>query len=143
MRIEDILRGKPRRFITASPEVTLADAAEALRRHDVGALLVVRDRCPDGLVTERDVVYAVAQQGPDALGLSVSDVMTCEPPTCRPSDHIDDAVDIMARHRTAHVLVMAQGSLVGVVSMGDVLRHDYLRSICDPPREFGGRIVGH
>jgi CBS domain-containing protein len=85
----------------------------------IGALVVV-DRWGKlaGMLSERDVIWALAQHGAEGLSFEVHEVMTPDVTTCTPEDRIDDVMQTMTAHRIRHLPVMEQGRLVGLVSMG-------------------------
>ncbi|HEV8026942.1 MAG TPA: CBS domain-containing protein [Stellaceae bacterium] len=89
----------------------------------IGALVVV-DRWGKlaGMLSERDVIWALAQHGAEALSFEVHEVMTPDVTTCTPEDRIDDVMHTMTAHRIRHLPVMEEGRLVGLVSMGDLVK---------------------
>ena len=89
----------------------------------IGTLVVV-DRWGKlaGMLSERDVIWALAQHGAEALSFEVHEVMTPDVTTCTPEDRIDDVMHTMTAHRIRHLPVMEQGRLVGLVSMGDLVK---------------------
>jgi CBS domain-containing protein len=89
----------------------------------IGALVVV-DRWGKlaGMLSERDVISALAQHGAEALSFEVHEVMTPDVTTCTPEDRIDDVMHTMTAHRIRHLPVMEEGRLVGLVSMGDLVK---------------------
>ena len=124
MRVADILSVKGRTVITVRPTETVAALAHRLRLEGVGALVVSRDgRTMDGIVSERDVAYGLAEHGTELPGLLVSDLMTKAVVTCSPDDTIAHVARIMTRRRMRHLPVLAGGELVGVISIGDVVKH--------------------
>jgi CBS domain-containing protein len=89
----------------------------------IGALVVV-DRWGKlaGMLSERDVIWALAQHGAEALSFEVHELMTPDVTTCTPEDRIDDVMQTMTAHRIRHLPVMEEGRLVGLVSMGDLVK---------------------
>lgn len=123
MRVEQILADKGRWVATIGEHSTLADVAQRLAEHRVGALVVSPDRRQVlGVVSERDVARAVALFGPDALELPVADVMARNPWTCHPEDTCDDLMRVMTARRVRHLPVLVHGELAGLVSIGDVVK---------------------
>ncbi len=102
------------------PEATLADAAEALVADGVGSLGVVSDRTLVGIFTERDLVRAIAE-GVDPEGATVTDWMADTPDTFSPDVDIDDAARWLLEVGYRHMPVMAEGELLGIVSIRDIL----------------------
>ena len=124
MNIAAILRLKGREVATVHPQVMLETAAKMLTEHGIGSLVVVDfgDQ-PVGILSERDIVRAVAQGGAGALTRSVESAMSRPIVTCRESDTIDEAMAQMTARRFRHLPVFEDGKLVGIVSIGDVVKH--------------------
>ena len=123
MHVEAVLRTKGTDVVTASPDSTLLAAAKLLRFHRIGAL-VVTDEAGDvvGILSERDVVSAVADNGPEALEGPVSGVMTADVVRCSPGDTVEQLMAAMTERRIRHLPVVDGSSLVGIVSIGDVVK---------------------
>ncbi len=123
MLIEDILRHKGRRVISIAPHSELAVAVEIMTREQVGALVVLDDADRLlGIVSERDIVRAAATAGKLALSLPVQGVMTRGSPDADPRDTVADAMRVMTASRTRHLPVTYGGRVVGLVSIGDVVK---------------------
>lgn len=124
MHVRSILEHKGADVATISGEASLADAAAQLRDRSVGALVVSPDGGSiAGIVSERDVVRAVAAHGASALGRSVQSVMSTEVTTCSPTDSVPRLMELMTEHRIRHLPVLgADGRLCGIVSIGDVVK---------------------
>jgi CBS domain-containing protein len=123
MLIADVLRTKGSFVATVTPDATVADVLEQLADHGVGALVVSTDSAHiDGIVSERDVVRSLHRTGARLLGESVQRIMTADVRTCAPNDKVDDLMVVMTEHRIRHVPVVEGGSLVGIVSIGDVVK---------------------
>lgn len=122
--VADILDSKGHAIVSILPNDTVADAARLLTEKRIGAL-VVRDRRGKlvGILSERDIVRAVADHGEAALDDHAEDLMTKEVRTCRPGDTIKELMQLMTlrRHRHAPVCNDA-GDLIGIVSIGDVVK---------------------
>jgi CBS domain-containing protein len=125
MNIETILASKGRDVATVSRSASLLEAAALLRDHGVGALVVSDDgRSIDGIVSERDLVRAVAAHGAGGLGREVSTVMTTQVVTCRADGTVDGVMAAMTERRVRHMPVVDDaGALAGIVSIGDVVKH--------------------
>jgi CBS domain-containing protein len=119
--IAKILDRKGREVATTTAATSLADAVEALAEHDVGALVVVEGDRVTGVVSERDVVRRLTQGG-SIDGLSVGDVMTSPAFTCEPSATVDDLMAAMTDRRIRHLPVVENDRLIGIVSIGDVVK---------------------
>lgn len=123
MLIEDILRHKGRRVISIAPHSELAAAIELMAYEQVGALVVLDDSDRLlGIVSERDIVLATAKAGKLALSLPVHGVMTRGSPHADPRDTVADAMRVMTTNRTRHLPVTHGGHVVGLVSIGDVVK---------------------
>ncbi|RKT53366.1 CBS domain-containing protein [Saccharothrix australiensis] len=122
MRIADVLRNKGSAVATVGPGATVADLVAGLAEHNVGALVVVGPDGVAGIVSERDVVRHLRDRGADLLGAPVAEIMTTEVRTCSPQDSVDSLTVLMTERRIRHVPVVADGELVGIVSIGDVVK---------------------
>ena len=110
--------------MTIAPEAHIATAAAMLRRHAIGALVVSRDGVAiDGILSERDIVLALADHGAATLDLTVGELMSREVVTCRREDAIADLAALMTERRIRHLPVVDRGTLAGIVSIGDVVKH--------------------
>ena len=124
MDVESILRSKGRDVATIPLEKTLHDLVEQLAERRVGAMVVAEPGANVilGIISERDVVRALARHGSDALNLKVGEVMTVEVITCRPTDPITDLMGMMTQRHIRHMPVVVDGRLSGIVSIGDVVK---------------------
>lgn len=105
---------------STSSEAVLRDAARTMREGDFGSMPVVDDGRLTGIVTDRDIVVRAVAEGFDPFAASVGDVASRDPVTVAPDDDLDDAMELMARHRIRRLPVVADGRLVGMVSQADV-----------------------
>jgi CBS domain-containing protein len=124
MQVRHILYGKGRDVVAIAEGASIADAARLLTDRRIGAL-VVRDGDGrlTGIISERDLVHAIAQAGGAALAETVADHMTPEPETCVETDTVESVMETMTRGRFRHVPVLDDGlSLCGMVSIGDVVK---------------------
>jgi CBS domain-containing protein len=124
MNVQSILGNKGFDVATVDQQASLADACAQLRDHRVGALVVSDDgRHIDGIVSERDVVRALAAHGSAALGRTVRSVMSTEVVTCVADDSVEDLMSSMTERRIRHLPVVDDaGLLAGIVSIGDVVK---------------------
>jgi CBS domain-containing protein len=123
MIVNRILSLKGRDVVTIGPDRSLSEAAKVLSDRRIGALLVVDGRRPvSGVISERDIVRAVAAHGPRALEEPVSRFMTEKVLTCTGETSINDIMELMTQRKFRHVPVVEGGSLVGIVSIGDVVK---------------------
>jgi len=124
MNVAAILKEKGRGVFTAQPEAPLQEIARELTRNGVGCIVLVDDKgaiC--GIVSERDIVRAAAQGGSKVLESPVSKVMTKDVIICQEADTIDQLMAEMTVRRVRHIPVVENGKLVGIVSIGDVVKH--------------------
>jgi CBS domain-containing protein len=122
MRIADVLRAKGTAVATIDPDVPVSELLRALAEHNIGAIVVVGSSGVEGIVSERDVVRRLHQVGIDLLSSPVSAIMTADVFTCSPSDTVDSLTVVMTERRFRHVPVLSDGQLVGIVSIGDVVK---------------------
>jgi CBS domain-containing protein len=123
MRVSTILSTKGATVATIAPEAAVSTALDALRRHGIGALVVSSDgQVIQGILSERDVVRRLAERGDAALHERVVDVMTVDVRTCSPDDDLETLARLMTEHRHRHLPVATDGHLVGIVSIGDVVK---------------------
>jgi CBS domain-containing protein len=124
MLIEHILATKGSEVISVPTTASVADAVQVLREHRIGAVVVTDDGvAPVGILSERDVVRLLADTGPSALTRPVTTAMTTKVQTCGPEVTLDDLMVLMTTHRIRHLPVVRDGAMVGLVSIGDVVKH--------------------
>lgn len=139
MIVQDILAGKGASVVTIAPTATVAELVTALAEHRIGAAVVSADgSAVAGIVSERDVARGLHTHGAGLLALPVSAVMTAAVATCEPQDDISAIAQTMTQGRFRHLPVMVGGSLVGIVSIGDVVkkRIDQLETETDQLRDY-------
>ena len=124
MSIEHILAEKGRNVVTIEPERTLSEAARLLDEKRIGAVVVGDANHPVlGIISERDIVRALAQRGAAALDEPVSQNMTAKVITCTRWRTVGDLMELMTDQKTRHVPIVEDGSLIGIVSIGDIVKH--------------------
>ena len=124
MTVRAILDLKGRDVTTIAPDKSLGDAASLMSQHKIGALVVtVADRRVTGILSERDIVKAVSADGAAALEEKISARMTREVVTCAPHDTMAELMGRMTAGRFRHLPVIDNGRLVGIISIGDVVKH--------------------
>ena len=124
MRITDVLRRKGDLVVTIAPDDSVRTLLDALSQYKVGALVVSSGGGRlDGIVSERDVVRHLQTRGADVLEAPVSAIMTVDLHTATPQDSVDDLMVLMTDKRIRHVPVVVDEALVGIVSIGDVVKH--------------------
>jgi CBS domain-containing protein len=123
MRISDVLRVKGAQVVTVPPDTTVRRLLAVLAEHRVGAVVVSRDGTSvDGIVSERDVVRALAVRDASVLSEPVTAIYTADVHTVTPATELEEVARIMTEHRIRHAPVMVGGSLRGIVSIGDVVK---------------------
>jgi CBS domain-containing protein len=124
MNVAAILKQKGRAVSTVSPTVSLLEAAQRLSTKRIGAVVVVGSRGEvAGIVSERDIIRALATEGAECLERPVSEMMTRQVVTCQEADTLDELMAMMTARRFRHLPVITDGALVGIVSIGDVVKH--------------------
>ena len=124
MTVEHILRSKGRNVVTVEPDRTLIEVAKLLSEQRIGAVLVGDAFRPVlGILSERDIVRAVAARGPAALEEPISRFMTGKVETCTGEAAINEVMEMMTTGKFRHVPVVEGGRLVGIVSIGDIVKH--------------------
>src|SRR5882762_1427166 len=122
MGIQSILDRKGAGVITVRATETVKSAADRMRARSIAALVVTSGDAI-GLISERDIVHAVSAHGERALAMEVRDIAPQTMVTVAPGDTLKRAMSLMTSHRVRHLLVFADGKLVGIVSIGDVVKH--------------------
>lgn len=124
MNVEQLLSGKGREVISVQPHRTLTDAIRTLSEKRIGAVVVMGDDgALVGILSERDIIRALGENGAAALESAVSRSMTSKVVTCRPQTSVDELMEIMTTGRFRHVPVVENGRVTGLVSIGDVVKH--------------------
>ncbi len=123
MSVAQILQVKGSDVITARPEVAILEIAKILAEKKIGAVLVTaQDDALAGIISERDVVRALAEHGTKLGKVKVSDFMTRELITCSPEATLDQIMSLMTQGRVRHLPVLQNGKLCGLISIGDVVK---------------------
>ena len=124
MTVSIILAGKGREVVTIEPAASLAEAARLLAGKRIGAALILgADGRLAGIISERDIVRAIAARGADALGEPVSQSMTRKVETCNEGEAVVNMMERMTVGKFRHMPVVDQGRVVGLVSIGDIVKH--------------------
>lgn len=121
MTIRDILRRKGSAVVTTGPEVPLQEAMRLLAAHNIGAAVVVEGGAVCGIISERDMLRAGAQDLSSLASGSVADLMTRDVVTAPPDADLRSVMDTLTERRIRHLPVVDGGALVGMVSIGDVV----------------------
>ncbi len=123
MRISDVLRVKGDQVVTVTPDTQVRRLLAVLAEHRIGAVVVSRDGIAvDGIASERDVVQALAQRGAAVMSEPVTAIYTPEVHTVTPQTQIEEVMRMMTERRVRHAPVVVDGSLRGIVSIGDVVK---------------------
>jgi CBS domain-containing protein len=123
MLVSQILREKGRAVVSIRPNATLFEAAHVLNRHRIGALPVLDFQgVLHGIISERDLIRALAEDGAEALGVPVSARMTREVATCTENASTEEIMERMTSGRFRHMPVMNGAGMTGLVSIGDVVK---------------------
>ena len=124
MNVASILKTKGRAVTTARPENTVGEIAAKLATKKIGAIVIVGDAGRvTGIISECDLVRVIAEHGPSALQKPASEVMTTQVVSCHEGVTVDELMDIMTTGRFRHVPVIEGGALVGLISIGDVVKY--------------------
>lgn len=123
MSIKDILAQKGTKVVSLAPDAKVAIAAHRLRVEHIGAIVVSQDGSHvDGILSERDIIYGLTEHGTGVLDKPVSALMSHHVHSCGPDAGIRDVMRLMTVHRIRHVPVVTDGMLIGIVSIGDVVK---------------------
>lgn len=124
MRISDVLQSKSLRdVVTIRPDANVRELLATLSENNIGAVVVSADGSTlDGIVSERDIVRTLHSDG-TVINNVVSAIMTPEVQTCSPDDELDVVMQVMTEGRFRHIPVTADGQVVGIVSIGDMVKH--------------------
>ena len=124
MNVEHILSDKGRHVVTVAPEATLMEVARTLSEKRIGAVVVSdAGAAVLGILSERDIVRAVAANGARALDEPVSRYMTAKVVTCTTRSAINDLMETMTTGKFRHVPILDDGRLIGIVSIGDIVKY--------------------
>ena len=124
MNVARILKDKGRNVATLAPETLMRDVVQTLAKERIGALVICdTDRHVVGIVSERDIVRVLAASGGAVLDQRVEQFMTKEVRTCTERDTVEWLMEEMTSHRFRHMPVVDGGRLIGIVSIGDVVKH--------------------
>ena len=123
MQVSEILQSKGGRVVAIEPDASVSEVAGTLKREGIGAALVRGgDGKMLGIISERDIVRRIADDGPEALTRSAADLMSRSVVTCKPDSSTEELMEKMLAERIRHLPVYEDGELVGIVSVVDVLK---------------------
>ena len=124
MQVSVLLQSKGTEVVTVRPEASIAEVAIVLAEHRIGAVVVTgHGRSIDGVLSERDIVRALARPDDGMLAVTARSLMTTEVVTCEPDTTVEELMATMTERRIRHVPVLVDGELAGLVSIGDVVKH--------------------
>jgi len=123
MTIESILRRKGTDVTTIAPDVSIKRAADWLRAKNIGALVVTREDAILGLISEREIVHAFSRYGETAGSMLVREIMQYGVTAVSPDESVNRVMNLMTHHRVRHMPVLRGGKLVGIISIGDVVKY--------------------
>jgi CBS domain-containing protein len=132
MTVAAVLKQKGNAIISVMPEATIQDVADLITSRRIGALVVTDDhQMIIGIVSERDVVKAIALHKAAALGMTAAQLMTPNPVTAAPNTTVDEAMQIMDAGYFRHLPVVDQGKLVGIISVRDLVKYRIMQQKAD------------
>jgi CBS domain-containing protein len=123
MSIQSILDRNGGAVITIRATETVKTAADRMRARGIAALVITSGDAIAGLISERDIVRAISVHADQALSMTVRDIASHAMITVAPGDTLKHAMSLMTNHRVRHLPVFADGKLIGIVSIGDVVKH--------------------
>lgn len=144
MLVHQILKMKDSEgVLTLPPGTTISDAAAMLSKYKIGSVIISADgKLPLGILSERDIVRGLAENGAGCLGETVDDLMTRKLVSCRRDETADDVLEKMTVGRFRHMPVLEDGQMVGLISIGDVVKAR-LSELAMEKDALEGMIMGH
>ncbi|MCK0094751.1 CBS domain-containing protein [Yoonia sp. F2084L] len=144
MLVSQMLKSKPEMgVISVTPTSTVTEAAKLLSDHRIGTVVVSADgETLDGILSERDIVRELGKRGVGCLTDQVRDLMTSKLTTCSPSDSALEVLEMMTAGRFRHLPVMADGKMIGLISIGDAVK-GRLAQLAMEKESLEGMIMGH
>lgn len=120
--VRQLLDGKRHKLISISPEATVYEALQAMSEHDVGALVVMESERLVGIFSERDYARKIILHGKSSKETLVREIMTSKVVVVRPGQTVEDCMALMTDKRVRHLPVLEESRIIGVVSIGDVVK---------------------
>jgi len=138
MTIGRLIEHRDAAVVTCDVGTSVSDAVAVLADRRIGAMPVTRDNAVIGVFSERDVIYGLRKHGPQVLALTVGDVMTAPAVTVDPETSVLAALSLMTRRRIRHLPVLRDDTMVGLVSIGDLVKHriDQIQSEAEAMRAY-------
>jgi CBS domain-containing protein len=122
MNIGQILRSKPPGFVSVTPETRITTVLAVLAERGIGAVLVLDNGRLVGVLSERDIVRSLVKNAQNTLDMTAAELMTPNPTTAPPETTVEQAMEIMTNKHFRHLPVVDKGALIGLVSIGDVVK---------------------
>ena len=122
MKVNDILEAKGKKVITIESGNSLKEAMDSIIDNKIGALLVVKEKNLEGIISERDLIREFHKTGEISLGKKISEVMTTNIVVGLPDDDIEEVEALMTKNRFRHLPIMNEGEIAGIISIGDVVK---------------------
>lgn len=144
MQVSQILKSKAAAGVfTVSPNMSVAEVSELLSTKKIGAVIVSETgTTADGIVSERDIVRELGRRGVTCMSDSAKDIMTANPICCAVSDSSDEVFTQMTEGRFRHLPVVQDGEMIGLISIGDVVK-SVLSEMAMEKKALEGMIMGH
>ncbi len=120
--VRHLLSGKPAGVVSIEPEKTVLDAIALMARHETGSVLVMRGRTLLGILSERDYTRKVVLKGRASATTPIAEIMTSPVVTVGPDETVQSCMQLMTQRRFRHLAVVEDGQVVGVVSIGDLVK---------------------
>ena len=138
MRIGHLIEGRDTTVVTCTTDTLVSDAVALLADRRIGAMPVTRDGELAGIFSERDVVYRLREIGEQVLTKTVGEVMTAPAVTAQPGTSVLAALSLMTKRRIRHLPVIEDGTMIGFVSIGDLVKHriDQIESEAEAMRTY-------
>jgi CBS domain-containing protein len=131
MNVATILKAKGSEVETVGPDKSLGEVARILSAKRIGAVLVMEGEHLLGILSERDIVKTVGISGAEGLDRRVREIMTARIVTCSLNDSVDELMDMMTEGRFRHLPVVENDRLVGIISIGDVVKHRIAETVME------------
>jgi CBS domain-containing protein len=138
MKIGRLIEGRETTVVTCATDTLVSDAVALLADRRIGAMPVTRDGELAGIFSERDVIYRLREIGERVLAMTVGEVMTTPAVTAQPDTSVLAALSLMTKRRIRHLPVVADGAMIGLVSIGDLVKHriDQIESEAEAMRTY-------